>query len=205
LTYDLSMQHRVVTAVSLSKGFTMGDQACHCSSTIGQHISRMLSSTNFFGCQARLSDASMFEQQTKKEKLKTAGEPQPAGCSDANDSGASEPATRDRPLGDRSTAVHKKRKTTGSTTVHGNKKRKTTTAADRMTALENQMGFLKKLLLPTAEQGHITELSLVLQCVILQFKGHDYLCFYSFVGAAGPAAMPSPATSALVREPGSCF
>jgi hypothetical protein len=156
LTYDLSMQHRVVTAVSLDKGFTMGDQACHCSPTISRHISRMLSSTNFFGCQARLSDASMFPQRTKKKQLNTAGEPQPAGCSDANDSGASDPATRDRPLGDMSTAVNTKRKATESTTVNVNKKRNTTTAAERMTALENQMGFLIKLLHKTAEQGHIT-------------------------------------------------
>jgi hypothetical protein len=121
----------------------------------------MLASTNFFGCQARLSDVSMFTQRTKKRKRNTAGEPQPAGCSDANDSGASEPATRDRPFGDRSTAV-------GDT--------------DRLTALEVQVGFLTKLLLQAAGQGHITELlwccknDVLLICGCIGFCGHAIAC-----------------------------
>jgi hypothetical protein len=132
----------------------------------------------------------MFQQRKKNKKLPTAGDPQPAGCSDANDM---------------STAVKKKRKATESTTGNVNKKRNTTTAAERVTALENQMGFLIQLLHKTAGHGHITSLSLVLQCVI--GFCHDYLCFYSFVGAAGPAvaAMSSPATTPPVRETGACL
>jgi hypothetical protein len=157
----------------------------------------------------------MFKQRKKNKKLHTAGDPQPAGCSDANDSGARDPATRNRPLSDMSTAVNKKRKATESTTGNVNKRRNTTTAAERVTntttaaervtALETQMGFLIQLLHKTAGHGHITSLSLVLQCVI--GFCHDYLCFYSFVGAAGPAVavMSSPATTPPVRETGACF
>jgi hypothetical protein len=39
LTYDLSMQHRVVTAVIYSKGFTMGDRDVSVFPTLRRHIS----------------------------------------------------------------------------------------------------------------------------------------------------------------------